>query len=125
MVFEAGFSINDGKELLMQGIPTTVTVSGVVMEITEEWVSCLSGVEITTSVLRDGKPIPDHDSSLTCSDLSGRFKISDIVTNPDELQLSFGYNKSTFTDMTISTDKYSNELSVNVIVEYVRQPTDL
>ena len=82
----------------MEGIETLVTVSGVVMEIGAESTSCISGVEITTNILRDGKPMSDYDSSLAWSDLSGWFNISDMVPYPGVLQISFRYDNKVFSE---------------------------
>ena len=69
-------------EGLMEHLPATVTVSGVVMEINENSVSCIAGVSVLTRFIEeDGKFIPTKESSVTCTDYSGKFSISEIVTN--------------------------------------------
>lgn len=107
----------------MEGIETLVTVSGVVMEIGAESTSCISGVEITTSILRDGKPIAGYESSLAWSDMSGWFSISDMVPNPGVLQLSFRYDNKVISNMSVSAQQYQKQIDISAIIEYSRQST--
>ena len=107
----------------MEGIETLVTVSGVVMKIEAESASCISGVEITTSILREGKPIAGYESSLAWSDMSGWFSISDMVPYPGVLQISFRYDNEAFSEMLVSAQQYQKQIDISAIIEYSQQST--
>ncbi len=120
-------------------LPATVTVSGVVMEVNENTVSCLGAVSVFTRFIedeRDGRFVPTEESAITCTDISGRFNISDVVTFTDisgrfnisdvaaftrTLPIMFQVDKYIPKSILIHVNPETNEQNVSVIIQLDRE----
>ena len=125
------------QDRLIENLSATVTVSGVVMEINENSVSCIGGVSVLTRFIEeDGKFIPTKESSVTCTDNSGKFSISEIVTNIRKVPIVFQSGITTDlreVPIVFQIDKFeakcisiyispeTNEQDVSVVIQLNRQ----
>jgi len=107
-------------EGLMEHLPATVTVSGVVMEVKEDSVSCIGGVSVFTKFIKNEKDdtfIVTEDSSITCTDISGRFSISEVVRNSRMIPIAFQIDKYKSKVIEIHVSPETNEQNVSVIIQ--------
>lgn len=103
-------------------LPATVTVSGVVMEINENSVSCIGGVSVLTRFIEgEGKFMPTEESSIACTDISGKFSISEVVTDLREVPIVFQIDKFETKCISIYVSPETNEQDVSVVIQLNRQ----
>ena len=106
------------QDRLIENLSATVTVSGVVMEINENSVSCIGGVSVLTRFIEgDGKFEPTKESSMTCTDISGKFSISEFVADSRELPIAFQIDKYKSKVIEIHVSPETNEQNVSVIIQ--------
>lgn len=99
------------SKVLGVSMPAMVTVDGVIMNITQDSVSCLAGITIDIST-------PNSPILRTYSDQSGKFSITEVVNEREKgLIISFSDKEYSFRSITIPIIEEVNEVHMDVIIQ--------
>lgn len=99
------------SEILGVNIPAMVTVDGVIMNITQDSVTCLAGVEV--------EAVSGSSPALkTSSDQSGRFTITEVIKKrADGLQIICTDKNYSFERIVIPLIEEVYEVHIDVIIQ--------